>query len=342
MRRAARIATRRSGGEWQALYVTRQDGLTGISPDRLDRARGQGRRARRLVPHRRRRRPGRRDPGLRPRRERHPGRHRRQPARPGLHPAPPGRRRAGGHRVGRHRRPHRHPRLRPPPLGEAAGRQPRPPAPAGRHGLRRSWRRSVLSGLLYLTADLHGLPIEAMSLMVVVVATALIGGLAPAVVVSALASALLLNYLFTPPLYTLTIAEPENVVTIAIFVAVGIAVATVVDLAARRTAQARAGARRGRRADRARPQPADLERRPRGAALLGLPALRRPRRRRAAARRRTGEVEVVASCGTPPTSVERADMSAAIDGRSTLVLAGRDAAGVTSAACSTPTPPTPR
>src|SRR6476660_5135963 len=30
MRRAARIATRRSGGEWQALYVTRQDGLTGI------------------------------------------------------------------------------------------------------------------------------------------------------------------------------------------------------------------------------------------------------------------------------------------------------------------------
>ena len=37
MRRAARIATRRSGGEWQALYVTRQDGLTGISPDRARR-----------------------------------------------------------------------------------------------------------------------------------------------------------------------------------------------------------------------------------------------------------------------------------------------------------------
>ena len=53
-------------------------------------------------------------------------------------------------------------------------------------------------------------------------------------------SALLLNYLFTPPLYTLTIAEPENVVTIALFVAVGIAVAIVVDNAARRTAQARA------------------------------------------------------------------------------------------------------
>ena len=69
---------------------------------------------------------------------------------------------------------------------------------------------ALLSLLLHQTKDLHGLPIEAMSLMVVVVATALIGGLAPAVV-SALVSALLLNYLFTPPLYTLTIAEPENV-----------------------------------------------------------------------------------------------------------------------------------
>ena len=35
MRRAARIATRSSGGEWQALYVTRQDGLRGIAPDSL-------------------------------------------------------------------------------------------------------------------------------------------------------------------------------------------------------------------------------------------------------------------------------------------------------------------
>jgi two-component system, OmpR family, sensor histidine kinase KdpD len=35
MRRAARIASRRSGGEWQALYVTRQDGLRSTSPDGL-------------------------------------------------------------------------------------------------------------------------------------------------------------------------------------------------------------------------------------------------------------------------------------------------------------------
>ncbi len=36
MRRAARIASRRAGGEWEALYVTRQDGLTGVAPDRLE------------------------------------------------------------------------------------------------------------------------------------------------------------------------------------------------------------------------------------------------------------------------------------------------------------------
>ena len=69
------------------------------------------------------------------------------------------------------------------------------------------------------------------------VATALIGGLVPAVV-AALSSGLLLNVLFTPPVYTLTIAEPANAAAIVIFVLVGIAVATVVDNSARRTAQA--------------------------------------------------------------------------------------------------------
>ena len=48
---------------------------------------------------------------------------------------------------------------------------------------------ALLSLVLHQTKDLHGLPIEAMSLMVVVVATALIGGIAAAVV-SALVSAL--------------------------------------------------------------------------------------------------------------------------------------------------------
>ena len=35
MRRAARITSRVTSGEWRALYVTRDDGLTGISPETL-------------------------------------------------------------------------------------------------------------------------------------------------------------------------------------------------------------------------------------------------------------------------------------------------------------------
>ncbi len=40
MRRAARIASRTAGGEWVAVYVSRQDGLAGASPETLERLRG--------------------------------------------------------------------------------------------------------------------------------------------------------------------------------------------------------------------------------------------------------------------------------------------------------------
>ena len=146
MRRAARIASRRSGGEWQALYVTRQDGLTGIVARPADPARRQGRRARRHLPHRRRRRPGRRDPRLRPCRERHPDRDRRQPPWPGLDPAATRRRRARGRRVGRHRRPHRHPRLRRPGTAAACRRHPRPAPPSDRACLRGAGARAAEPG----------------------------------------------------------------------------------------------------------------------------------------------------------------------------------------------------
>ena len=155
--------------------------------------------------------------------------------------------------------------------------------------------------------------------MVVVVATALIGGLAAAVV-SALVSALLLNYLFTPPLYTLTIAEPENVVTIVIFVAVGIAVAMVVDNAARRTAQARAARAE---ADALTVLAHSLLTTTDDLSGLLSSACRLFNAAGAAVVRRDAGVEtVVAACGTPPASVERADMAAAIDEQSTLVLSG--------------------
>ncbi|NBM14419.1 sensor histidine kinase KdpD, partial [Streptomyces sp. GC420] len=69
------------------------------------------------------------------------------------------------------------------------------------------------------------------------VAAALLGGLLPALA-SAVVGSLLLNYYFTTPTHTWTIADPENILAIVIFVVVGISVASVVDLAARRTHQA--------------------------------------------------------------------------------------------------------
>ncbi len=95
----------------------------------------------------------------------------------------------------------------------------------------------VLTTALKVTPDFHALPTEAMLFMALVVGVALVGGLASAVVAS-LVSGFALNFFFTPPVGTITIASPENVVALLLFVVVGIAVASVVDLAARRTAQA--------------------------------------------------------------------------------------------------------
>lgn len=70
---------------------------------------------------------------------------------------------------------------------------------------------------------------------------ALVGGLGPALFAS-IFSALLLNYFFVPPIYSLTIADPENALTLVIMVVVATMVAVVVDRAARR-AEAAARAR---------------------------------------------------------------------------------------------------
>ena len=95
----------------------------------------------------------------------------------------------------------------------------------------------ALAVILLVTPDFHGLPTEAMMYMALVVATALTGGLRPAIVTS-FVSGFTLNYYFTPPLRSITIASPENAFALGLFVVVAIAVSSVVDLAARRTAQA--------------------------------------------------------------------------------------------------------
>ncbi|WP_406397518.1 sensor histidine kinase KdpD [Streptomyces sp. NBC_00879] len=82
-----------------------------------------------------------------------------------------------------------------------------------------------------------GLANDMLLFLTLTVATAMVGGLLPALASVAWGS-LLLNYYFTPPLHKLTIADPKNIVAIVIFIAVAVSVASVVDLAARRTHQA--------------------------------------------------------------------------------------------------------
>ncbi|MEW1549887.1 sensor histidine kinase KdpD [Streptomyces tsukubensis] len=95
----------------------------------------------------------------------------------------------------------------------------------------------LLTVLLDSAAPDVGLANDVLLFLTLTVAAALIGGLAPALASAAFGS-LLLNYYFTPPLRRLTIADPENMVALAIFVGVAVSVASVVDLAARRTHQA--------------------------------------------------------------------------------------------------------
>ncbi|MGW1544807.1 DUF4118 domain-containing protein [Streptomyces sp. NPDC002309] len=82
-----------------------------------------------------------------------------------------------------------------------------------------------------------GLANDMLLYLTLTVAAALLGGLLPALA-SAVVGSLLLNWFFTPPVHTLTIADPKNLVAIVIFIGVAVAVASVVDLAARRTHQA--------------------------------------------------------------------------------------------------------
>ncbi|MGA5411906.1 DUF4118 domain-containing protein [Streptomyces lavendulocolor] len=90
--------------------------------------------------------------------------------------------------------------------------------------------------LTHVDADL-GLANDVLLFLSLTVASAMLGGLLPALASAAVGS-LLLNWFFTPPVRELTIADPKNLVALLIFVGVAISVASVVDVAARRTHQA--------------------------------------------------------------------------------------------------------
>ena len=101
----------------------------------------------------------------------------------------------------------------------------------------------AVAGLPLLTALLNALQShlnlsdDLLIYLVAVVAITVVGGFWPAVV-AAVGACLLLNWFFTEPLHTFTIAEPRNLLALVLFVTVAVAVSSVVHLAARREADA--------------------------------------------------------------------------------------------------------
>jgi two-component system sensor histidine kinase KdpD len=73
--------------------------------------------------------------------------------------------------------------------------------------------------------------------LVAVVAVAVVGGFWPAVLAAVVAS-LLVNWYFTPPVHTLTIAHGKSLLALLLFVTVAVTVSSVVHLAAHRARQA--------------------------------------------------------------------------------------------------------
>jgi two-component system sensor histidine kinase KdpD len=95
----------------------------------------------------------------------------------------------------------------------------------------------LLTLLLHLFRGQLSLTSDILLFLAAVVAVALVGGVWPALL-AAVGGSILLNYFFTPPLHTLTIAERENLLALLVFVVIAVAVSAVVDLAARRTREA--------------------------------------------------------------------------------------------------------
>ncbi|HEV2633737.1 MAG TPA: ATP-binding protein [Actinocrinis sp.] len=127
-------------------------------------------------------------------------------------------------------------------------RQMLPPNPlrvaAWGHG---RWRGPTAAVLVppVLTAVLINVPrginltSQVLIFLAAVVAIARLGGLVSALV-AALWGSLLVNYYFIPPVHSITIAEPNNSIALAVYIVVALTVASVVDLAIKQTRRAAA------------------------------------------------------------------------------------------------------
>ncbi|TDD24458.1 sensor histidine kinase [Nonomuraea diastatica] len=102
---------------------------------------------------------------------------------------------------------------------------------------------AAVAGLPLLTAvlaplqDSTSLPSEILLFLCLVVGVAVIGGTWPAIT-TAVGASVLLNWFFTSPVHTWSIADPENFLSLVVFVLVATVVSTIVDLAARRAREA--------------------------------------------------------------------------------------------------------
>jgi two-component system sensor histidine kinase KdpD len=92
-------------------------------------------------------------------------------------------------------------------------------------------------GLVATRGDLPLGTVSLLYLLPVVAAAAVGGGAAGAV--AGLGGFLLLNWFFSPPIHTFTIADPRDLFTLVVFVVVAVVVSALVDVAARRSLEAR-------------------------------------------------------------------------------------------------------
>jgi len=99
---------------------------------------------------------------------------------------------------------------------------------------------SVLALVLLPWRGSLGLSTVLLIFLLGVLGNALIGGVLPAAVAAVIAG-LLANYLFTPPVGSFTITQPENAFALVVFVVIGVTVASVVDRSALRARQAARG-----------------------------------------------------------------------------------------------------
>ena len=99
----------------------------------------------------------------------------------------------------------------------------------------------ALVAVLVPVRDRLDLASDALLFMLLVVGTALVGGLGPALLASAW-SAALLNFFFTEPFHTFRVHEDTDVVAVLVFTAISLMVSWVVDLAARRASAVREAA----------------------------------------------------------------------------------------------------